>query len=245
MALNNQATTTKKIQATTAEINDLIARAQTAPSPKAYEREIQALWTIFGENFTALVAKNSYLIDSDFSLRGSSPAERRENLAGTAYMLFCKAVSDFEPSRKVPFAAYIAQIGEWRMRDEKRKNAKRSKREELDRCASNSDSDEESYSRIDNCDVNPFTGERNELDCDFDKKDLLVRFKKRLAARDPKALNRFNIMYELCREGNYSDAEAARRIGCERANMKNVKNNLIQIMAECGLKEEFRLLMAA
>jgi hypothetical protein len=160
-------------------------------------------------------------------------------------MLFCKAVSDFEPSRKVPFAAYIAQIGDWRMRDEKRKNAKRSKREELDRCASNSDSDEESYSRIDNCDVNPFTGERNELDCDFDKKDLLVQFKKRLAARDPKALHRFDVMYELCREGNYSDAEAARRIGCERANMKNVKNNLIQIMAECGLKEEFRLLMAA
>ncbi len=237
MKLNNQATTT--------EINNLIALAQTAPSPEAYERAIQALWTIFGDYFTALVAKNSYQIDSDFSLRGYSPAERQSYQAGTAYMLFCKAVADFEPSRKVPFAAYIAKIGEWRMRDEKRKNAKRSKREELDRCTSNSDSDEESYSRIDNCDVNPFTGERNEQDCVFDRKDLLVRFKKRLAACDPKALNRFNIMYELCREGNYSDAEAARRIGCERANMKNVKSNLLQIMAECGLKEEFRLLMAA
>ena len=245
MALNNQATTTKKIQATTAEINDLIARAQTAPSPEAYKRAIQALWGIFGEFFTALVAKKSYLFNSNFSLWGCSPAERRENLAGNAYMLFCKAVSDFEPSRKVPFAAYIAKIGEWRMLDEKRKNAKRSKREELDRCASNSDSDEESYSRIDNCDVNPFTGERNELDCDFDKKDLLVRFKKRLAARDPKALHRLDIIHELCSEGNYSDAEAARRIGCERANMKNVKKNLRQTMAECGLKEEFRLLMAA
>ena len=233
------------IQATTTEINNLIAIAQTAPSAKAYERAIHALWAIFGDFFTALVAKKSYLLNSDFSLWGCSPAERRENLAGNAYMLFCKAVSDFEPSRKVPFAAYIAKIGDWRIRDEKRKNAKRSKREELDRCASNSDSGEESYSRIDNCDVNPFTGERNEQDCEFDRKDLLVLFKKRLAARDPKALNRFNIMYELCREGNYSDAEAARRIGCKRANMKNVKNNLIQIMAECGLEEEFRLLMAA
>lgn len=245
MALNNQATTTKKIQATTAEINDLIARAQTAPNPEAYEREIQALWAIFGENFTALVAKNSYLIDSDFSLRGSSPAERKFHQAGTAYMLFCKAVSDFEPSRKVPFAAYIAKIGEWRMRDEKRKNAKHSKREELDRRANNSDPDEEQYSRIDSCDVNPFTGERNELECDFDKKDLLVQFKKCLAARAPKALHRLDIIHELCSEGNYSDAEAARRIGCERANMKNVKKNLRQTMAECGLEEEFRLLMAA
>jgi len=245
MALNIQATTTKKIQATTAEINNLIAIVQTAPSAKAYERAIHALWAIFGDFFTALVAKKSYLLDSDFSLWGCSPAERRENLAGNAYMLFCKAVSDFEPSRKAPFAAYIAKIGEWRMRDEKRKNAKRSKREELDRCTSNSDSDEESYSRIDNCDVNPFTGERNELDCDFDKKDLVALFKKRLAARDPKALHRLDIIHELCSEGNYSDAEAARRIGCERANMKNVKKSLRQTMAECGLKEEFRLLMAA
>jgi hypothetical protein len=237
MALNNQATT--------AEINDLIERAQTAPNPEVYEREIQALWTIFRENFTALVAKNSYLIDSDFSLRGSSPAERKFHQAGTAYMLFCKAVSDFEPSRKVPFAAYIAKIGEWRMLDEKRKNAKRSKREVLDRCASNNDSEEESYSRIDNCDINPFTGERNEQDCEFDRKDFVARIKKCLAANDPKALSRLDVMYEICNEGDYSDAEAARRIGCERANMKNVRNNLLQIMAKFGLEEEYRRLMAA
>ena len=233
------------IQATTTEINNLIALAQTAPSAEAYERAIQALWAIFGEFFTALVAKKSFLFDSDFSLWGCSPAERQAYQAGTAYMLFCKAVSDFEPSRKVPFAAYIAKIGEWRMLDEKRKNAKRSKREELDHYTSNCDSDEESYSRIDNCDINPFTGERNEQDSDFDKKDFVKRLKKCIAANDPKALRRLVIMYEICHEGDYSDAEAARRIGCERANMKNVKKSLRQTMAECGLKEEFRLLMAA
>ena len=233
------------IQATTTEINNLIALAQTAPSSDAYEGAIQALWGLFGEFFTALVAKKSFLLDSDFSLWGCSPAERQSNLGGNAYMLFCKAVSDFKPSRKVPFAAYIAKIGEWRMLDEKRKNAKRSKREVLDRCASNNDSEEEQYSRIDNCDINPFTGERNEQDCEFDKRDFVARIKKCLAANDPKALSRLDVMYAICNEGDYSDAEAARRIGCERANMKNVKNNLLQIMTECGLKEEFRLLMAA
>ncbi|WP_295057178.1 sigma factor [uncultured Fibrobacter sp.] len=191
------------------------------------------------------MAKKSYLLNSDFSLWGCSPAERRENLAGNAYMLFCKAVSDFEPSRKVPFAAYIAKIGKWRMLDEKRKNAKRSKREELDRPTNSDDCDEESSSRIDNCDVNPFTGERNIQDCDFEKRDFVNRIKESLAASAPKALHRFDIIYELCSEGNYSDAEAARRIGCERANMKSVKKNLRQTMAECGLEEEFRQLMAA
>lgn len=237
MALNNQATTT--------EINNLIAIVQTAPSAEAYKKAIHALWAIFGDFFTALVAKNSYLIDTDFSLRGCSPAERQSYQAGTAYMLFCKAVSDFEPSRKVPFAAYIAKIGKWRMLDEKRKNAKRSKREELDRPTNSDDCDEESSSRIDNCDVNPFTGERNIQDCDFEKRDFVNRIKESLAASAPKALHRFDIIYELCSEGNYSDAEAARRIGCERANMKSVKKNLRQTMAECGLEEEFRQLMAA
>lgn len=233
------------IQATTTEINNLIALAQAAPSSDAYEGAIQALWGLFGDFFTALVAKKSFLIDSDFSLRGYSPAERQSNLAGNAYMLFCKAVTDFEPSRKVPFAAYIAKIGEWRMLDEKRKNAKRSKREELDNYTNNGDSDEESYSRIDNCDVSPFTGERNEQDSDFDKKDFVKRLKKCIAANDPKALRRLDIMYEICHEGDYTDAEAARRIGCERTNMKNVKKNLQQIMAEYGLDKEYRLLMAA
>ena len=208
------------IQANTTEINNLITLAQTAPSAEAYERAIQALWTIFGEFFTALVAKKSFLFDSDFSLWGCSPA-------------------------KVPFAAYIAKIGEWRMLDEKRKNAKRSKREVLDRCASNNDSEEEQYSRIDNCDINPFTGERNEQDCEFDKRDFVARIKKCLAANDPKALSRLDVMYAICNEGDYSDAEAARRIGCERANMKNVKNNLQQIMAKFGFEEEYRRLMAA
>ena len=233
------------IQATTTEINNLIAIAQTAPSAEAYERAIQVLWAIFGEFFTALVAKKSYLIDSDFNLWGCSPAERQSNLGGNAYILFCKAVTDFEPSRKVPFAAYIAKIGEWRMLDEKRKNAKRSKREELDRPTNSDDCDEECTSRIDNCDVNPFTGERNVQDCDFEKRDFVTRIKECLAASDPKTLQRFNIMHEVCNEGEYSDAEAARRIGCERANMKYVRRTLQKILADKGLDEEYRQMMAA
>ena len=232
------------IQATATQINNLVAIVQAAPSEYDHDKAIYALWDIFGNYFMALVAKKSYLIDSDFSLNGYSPAERKANLAGNAYMLFCKAVTDFDPSRKVPFAAYIAKIGEWRMLDEKRKNAKRKAREELERDAKYSDCDEELYSRIDNCDMNPFTGERNFLECDFEKEDSIVRIRKCLAA-DPKALRRFDIMYELCCSGEYSDAEAARRIGCERANMKNVKNSIRLMLINSGLEYDCGLLMAA
>ena len=233
------------IQATNTEINNLITIAQNAPSAEAYERAIHSLWVHFGDFFIALVAKKSYLIDSDFSLKGCSPKERQSYLAGDAFMFFCKAVTNFDPSRKVPFAAYISKIGDWRMLDEKRNNAKRSKREKLDHYTNNVDSDEESYSRFDSCDVNPFTDERIEQDRDFDRMDLVARIRKCLAANDPKARQRFDIMHELCCEDDYTDAEAARRIGCERANMKNVRKSLLQIMVDNGLEEECRLLMAA
>ena len=45
--------------------------------------------------------------------------------------------------------------------------------------------------------------------------------------------------------GEYSDAEAARRIGCERANMKNVKNSIMMKLINSGLDYDCRLLMAA
>ena len=230
-------------QATPTKINDLIASAQTDPTAGNYKMAIHALWKYFGEAFTATLAKKSYLIDSDFSLNGYSFKERRNSLASFAYILFCKAVKDYEPSRKVPFEAYIAEIRGWRLLDEKRKNSKRSKREELDKSTKYND-DDEAYSRIDNCDVNPFTGERNVLECDFETENTIARIRESLAD-DPKVLHRFDVMYELCRLGEYSDAKAARRLGCERANMKNVKKSIMQKLINSGLEYDCRLLMAA
>ena len=230
-------------QATTTQVSNLIVIAQTAPTADAYEKAMHTLWEIFGDDFTATVAKKSYLIDSDFSLNGYSFKERRNSLASFAYIQFCKAVKDYEPSRKVPFEAYIAEIGGWRLLDEKRKNSKRSKREELDKSTKYND-DEEAYSHIDNCDVNPFTGERNVLECDFETENTIARIRESLAD-DPKALHRFNVMYELCCSGDYSDAEAARRLGCKRPNMKNVKKSIMLKLISCGLENDCRLLMAA
>jgi hypothetical protein len=92
--------------------------------------------------------------------------------------------------------------------------------------------------------VNPFTGERNFQECDTEKEDFIVRIRESLAD-DPKVLHRFDVMYELCCSGDYSDAEAARRLGCERANMKNVKNSIMTKLINSGLENDCRLLMAA
>jgi len=69
----------------------------------------------------ALQKKNRqfYRISSDFSCNGYSSQERQRNLAGNAFMVFQSAVMAFDPKAGVPFAAYIAQKGNWHIMDEK------------------------------------------------------------------------------------------------------------------------------
>ena len=66
-------------QATPTKINDLIASAQTDPTAGDYKMAIHALWKYFGEAFTASLAKKSYLIDSDFNLKGPSFCSVRQS----------------------------------------------------------------------------------------------------------------------------------------------------------------------
>ena len=230
-------------KATEAQINNLIAIAQTATSERVHDKAIYALWDILGNYFMALVAKNSFQISSDFSLNGCSPKERMANLAGDAYMVFCKAVQDFDLSMNVPFEAFFANKIRWHVADEKRKNSKRNKREKLDRDLKNSD--DEGYSRIVNEDMNPFTGERNDLECEFENVELIEIIRHRLA-KNPRMLKAFDTMYEVSRDcDKYTDVEVAEALHCTRANTGKIKMNIRKFLIDCGLEDECRLLMAA
>ena len=96
-----------------------------------------------------------------------------------------KAVQDFDPTLKVPFEAFFAQKISWHMADEKRKNAKRDKQEKAEsRLKKN---DDEADSIIDNGDMNPFTGERNVLESDYEQCEIIDIIRHRLA-NSPKML---------------------------------------------------------
>lgn len=230
-------------KATAAQINNLIAIAQAAPSEYAHDKAMYTLWDIFGDYVMALVAKNSFLINSDFSLNGCSPKDRKANLAGDAYMVFCKAVQDFDPTLKVPFEAFFAQKISWHMADEKRKNAKRGDREKVEsRLKKN---DDEADSIIDNGDMNPFTGERNVLESDYEQCEIIDIIRHRLA-NSPKMLKAFDTMYEVSRNcDKYTDVEVAEALHCTRANTGKIKKNIRKFLIDNGLENECRLLMAA
>ena len=230
-------------KATAAQINNLIAIAQAAPSEYAHDKAMYTLWDIFGDYVMALVAKNSFLTSSDFSLNGCSPKERKANLAGDAYMVFCKAVQDFDPSMNVPFEAFFANKIRWHVADEKRKNAKRDKVEKVE--SKLKKNDDEACSIFDNSDMNPFTGERNELESDYEQSEIIDIIRLRLAQK-PKMLSAFDTMYEVSRNcDKYTDVEVAEALHCTRANTGKIKMNIRKFLIDCGLEDECRLLMAA
>ena len=230
-------------KATASQINNLIAIAQAAPSEYAHDKAMYTLWDIFGDYVMALVAKNSFLTSSDFSLNGCSPKERKANLAGDAYMVFCKAVQDFDPSMNVPFEAFFANKIRWHVADEKRKNAKRDKVEKVESKLKKNDDDD--YSCIENEDTNPFTEERNELESDYEQSEIIDIIRLRLA-NSPKMLKAFDTMYEVSRNcDKYTDVEVAQALHCTRANTGKIKKNICKFLIDCGLEDECRLLMAA
>lgn len=230
-------------KATASQINNLIAIAQAAPSEYAHDKAMYTLWDIFGDYVMALVAKNSFLTSSDFSLNGCSPKERKANLAGDAYMVFCKAVQDFDPSMNVPFEAFFANKIRWHVADEKRKNAKRDKVEKVESKLKKNDDDD--YSCIENEDTNPFTEERNELESDYEQSEIIDIIRHCLA-NSPKMLKAFDTMYEVSRNcDKYTDVEVAQALHCTRANTGKIKKNICKFLIDCGLEDECRLLMAA
>jgi len=209
---------------TAAHTNRLIAVAKEAVNAVDRDRAMYELWEIHGDRLVGSMAKTSYKIDSDFGYRGYTPQERRDNQAGNAYFVFHEAVMEFDASKRVPFAAYIAQKGNWRVADEKRENARHSMHEE---CVDFSQENGE----IADTSAMPFDEEILWKDS--------VRSIYRATEQDSRLHRYFGTCMELLDDGSdYSDAEIARRMGCTRANVGVYKKKLIRLITEEGLLED-------
>ena len=221
------------------ETTRLIAVAQTAARAEEREQAIFDLWQIHGDRLAGIMAKTSYHISSDFSCNGYSPKERQRNLAGDAFTVLHDAILAFDLDAGVPFAAYIAQKGNWRIMEEKRQNSIRSKYEKL------VDFSLESLSASEK------PGEdrdlrllRKAISCkpDFEEEilnDDRIQRIYRATKQNPKLHKYFDTSIKLTKEGyEYSDAEVARRLGCTRANVGLYKKSLNRLVKEKGLLDD-------
>lgn len=230
----------KSHQATTTDTNRLVTVAQTASSAEERERACHTLWSIYGERFVGVVAKASYLINSDFNLQGCSPRERQQNLMGNAYFVFDKAVHTFNTRRGVPFGAYIANMGKWRMADDKRKNASRSQREVyvdfMQECRA------PGKDPCENPDVRTLfraTKYKPSFVEDIFRRDALQKIRAALQPT-PKLAWYFDTCLEVYADDmEYSDAEVARRMGYTRANVGLLRKAMASTLKEHHLYNDF------
>ena len=206
------------MQHNAADIRRLIAVAQNTSCAEDREDALKVLWDMCGAPLVGSMAKKSYMVDSDFGYRGYSPAERRRNMMGDAYVVFYDCVMSFDTKMGVPFAAYAAQKGNWRVADEKRENSRRSKVEVVTDLPPESE-----------------TAYKPEFVNDIYDTDT-VRAIRMTLEQDAKLCRYFNTCMELCdADLDYSDAEVARRMGCTRANVGLYRKAFVKKVKNCRL----------
>jgi hypothetical protein len=225
----------------TTRTNRLIAVAQKAVNANDRDQALYELWDIYGKLLAGTMAKKAYQIDSDFDDRGDKAADRRRKQGGNAYIVFHEAVMSFDPSKGVPFAAYVVQKGNWRVEDDKRENSRRCKYQK-----SVDFSLEGKASSMDPCeseDLRTLREARDYADTrSFDEEmDWKEAFHKidHATERDPRLHKYIEVCRELRNEDcDYSDAEVGRRMGCSRANVGVYKKKLIRLVREEGLLDD-------
>ncbi len=236
-----------KTQVNTANLNDIVKAIQNATNEDIRAKTMSELWELCGTRIANLMTGKSYVIDSDFSLWNCPPSERRESLIGDAFFVFHDAVMKFDVTLGIPFMAYITQMISWNLASAKRKNAKHTKRE---KCTDfslecNPCNEGDSYEEFDM--INTLRNIQSEDDFEEDcyRRDGITAIRQILEGF-PKLQDYFNVTQEICNDGDtYCDAEAARRLGCTRANIGQLRKRLMQLLIENGLVRDCRMLMAA
>ena len=214
-------------------IDGLVESARNAPDESTRSRAMRLLWRVVGDTIMGNMVGKSYRMQSDFGMRGYSPKHRQANLSSDGYIVFYKAVMNYDKSLGVPFGAYVAQKIGWQLANDKRDNSKREKRVIL---SSKMQANDSGVSTED-----PFAvlleriPSKEDVEGDCFRKDAILKI-KRVAAGAPRLFEYFEACQELCNQGfRGSDAEVARYMGCTRASTGTYRKKLVRLLAEHGL----------
>lgn len=229
----------------TSQINTLVNIAKYNYSEEVRLNATHILWEVCGDYIVRVIVKNSIKVDSNHSYHGMSFEGRCRELLGESYELFLKWLGEFDPSQEVPFLAFISKKSEWQMRDEKRKNSRRSKWGAVVTPYSCNDTSEyvvdELYSGsacFANCDENPFTHKKNSFESEIERKDMIKSLRRALS-ENSKLLELFDAMREVNDENNKcSDAKVAEKLGCTRANVGLLHKKLRIFLGKMGLDDD-------
>jgi len=224
----------------------LIAIAQKAQDRALFNKAVDALWKIHGEWVTAVMAKQSFELDSDKSLYGATPHKRRRHYMGEAFLAFRDGVLSFDTTIGTPFRAYLAGRTYWKLASEKRKNSNRSTHENLVAHSTGEYGDAPAYGehRLPKETLDRLAA-KNDIELDIVCSDAINAIRTSVSG-DRRLVRYFDTLANVCDENDScTDAEVARKMHCSRANTSKTHKKLIQVLSSLGLEKEYRELVAA
>ena len=239
----------KNITANETDSLYLVRIAQSAKTKEERDFAILKLWDIHGPMVAGIDNRNSYKEDADWDLRGLSPIERRQRILSNTFMMFRRAVMNYDTHTKVPFMAYVASNSKFQQKTEKRNNAKRTNREVPVDFSGNFSKEKYGNDPQTLHDL-AILKEANQAPCqeieNIEIRDTIEGIERFLKKNSPKLLPYFRASYELCQEyGDYKDVYVTDELDCTRANIGQLRKKLERLLRENGLYEECRLAFAA
>lgn len=181
--------------------NETIAYINLAHSGHA--RAVHKLWDIYGQDVLNAALIQSFIHQSDFSLRGLPKNKRRDHILGKVYEIFHDLVHEFDPKRNDDFLGFVCQHIKWCTLTEKRNNAKLYTRERLGVEAPEQVAEPDDYEK------------KNDL-------KALTHLAEKTLSSDPKLLKsfvEFEKVHEYMDKGKFP--EAADRLNITRASAYN------------------------
>ena len=225
----------------------LISVAQGAKEKDLRDSAVLELWDIHGPMVMGITNSYSFKEDADWNLHGLSPADRQRQIMSNTFMMFRRAVLNYDTSMKVPFMAYVANASKFQQKTIKRENAKHTGREvTIDFSGTFS---KEKYG--DNPQTLRDLAILNKADrtiCqeieDVEIRDSFEGIGRFLKENSPKLLPFYHACCEVCQEyGDFKDVYVADKLGCTRANIGPLRKKLRTVLTEAGLDEECRLVL--
>ena len=228
---------------------NLIRIAQDAASEDVRSTAVNMLWDIYGAKVMGISNKHSLKADADWDLRGLSPANRQREIMYRTFLMFRRAVLNYDTHTNVPFMAYVANSSKFQQKTEKRQNAKHTDREVPVDFSGNTR--EEKYGD------NPqmlrdlaILKKTDHAPCqeieDIEIRDAFEGIERFLNKNTPKLLPFYRACCEICQEyGDFRDVYVADRLDYTRANVGVLRKKLCAVLTEAGLDEEYRLVIHA
>ena len=206
-------------------VNMLAMQAQNTKDEEYRAEALEELWGIIGNTIVHSMMKLSQ--------------KPREKVLGESFLLFRKAVLNFDPSLEVPLLAYVIQESKWGFASAYRKEQKHRKREPLEGAFYDDPeegTDENSHKSVYPESINPgFYHYGQDVDGNCFRKNAILQI-ERIASKDKKLAAYFSACQKACSHGlACSDAEVARYMGRTRACIGLYRRKLVRLLAENGL----------